>query len=54
MNIASETIPTLEQINQTKSAIDAHIQSLNQNPDRREGALPYYLFTKLDNRFVAP
>ncbi|GAP98558.1 esterase [Leptolyngbya sp. NIES-2104] len=44
MNIAAETIPTLEQINQTKSAIDAHIQSLNQNPDRRDGALPYYLF----------
>ncbi|MBW4443683.1 MAG: alpha/beta hydrolase [Plectolyngbya sp. WJT66-NPBG17] len=44
MNIAAETIPTLEQINQTKSAINAHIQSLNQNPDRREGALPYYLF----------
>ncbi|MBW4527869.1 MAG: alpha/beta hydrolase [Phormidium tanganyikae FI6-MK23] len=44
MNIAAETIPTLKQINQTKSAINAHIQSLNQNPDRREGALPYYLF----------
>lgn len=44
MNIAAETIPTLEQINQTKSAIDAHIQSLDQNPDRRDGALPYYLF----------
>lgn len=44
MNIAAETIPTLEQINQTKSAIDAHIASLNQHPDRREGAMPYYLF----------
>lgn len=44
MNIAAETIPTLEQINQAKAAIDAHIQSLNQNPDRRDGALPYYLF----------
>jgi len=44
MNIAAETIPTLEQINQAKAAIDAHIQSLNQNLDRRDGALPYYLF----------
>lgn len=44
MNIAAETIPTLEQINRTKAAIDAYIASLNQNPDRREGALPYYLF----------
>ncbi|MBD2080378.1 alpha/beta fold hydrolase [Leptolyngbya sp. FACHB-17] len=44
MNIAADTIPTLEQINQTKSAIDAYIQSLNQNPDGRDGALPYYLF----------
>lgn len=44
MNIAAETIPTLEQINQTKSTIDTHIQSLNQNSDRRDGALPYYLF----------
>lgn len=44
MNIAAETIPTLEQINQTRSAIDHHIQSLNQNSDRRDGALPYYLF----------
>ncbi|MGG6264752.1 alpha/beta hydrolase [Leptolyngbya sp. AN03gr2] len=44
MNIAAETIPTLEQINQTKSTIDPYIQSLNENLDRREGALPYYLF----------
>jgi alpha-beta hydrolase superfamily lysophospholipase len=44
MNIAAETIPTLEQINRTKSAIDTHIASLNQHADRREGALPYYLF----------
>jgi pimeloyl-ACP methyl ester carboxylesterase len=44
MIVAANTAPTLEQINQTKQAIDAYIQSIDRNPERREGAYPYYLF----------
>ncbi len=44
MNIAAQTTPTIDQINSTKAAIEAYIQTIAQNPDRREGAYPYYLF----------
>ncbi|NDJ19120.1 alpha/beta hydrolase [Myxacorys almedinensis A] len=44
MNVAAVTTPALEQINQTKRAIEHHIQSIDRHPDRREGAYPYYLF----------
>lgn len=40
----STFLPTAEQINQAKQAIDAHVQSISSNPERREGAYPYYLF----------
>lgn len=36
--------PTAEQINQTKSAIASYISSIDRNPERRDGAYPYYLF----------
>ncbi len=43
--MSSQTIlPTADQINQTKQAIAAYVQSIDANPDRREGAYPYYLF----------
>lgn len=36
--------PTIEQLNQTKRAIDTYIQSIDRHPERRIGAYPYYLF----------
>jgi pimeloyl-ACP methyl ester carboxylesterase len=42
--MATNVIPTSEQINQTKRSIDAYIQTIDQHPDRRTGAYPYYLF----------
>ena len=36
--------PTATQLEQAKQAIAAYIASIAQNPDRREGAYPYYLF----------
>ncbi len=44
MNTPLSVAPTLDQIAQTKQAIDAYIQTVAANPDRREGAYPYYLF----------
>ncbi|MCY7324323.1 MAG: alpha/beta hydrolase, partial [Phormidesmis sp. CAN_BIN36] len=44
MNIALSVTPTVDQITQTKQAIDAYIQTVAAHPDRREGAYPYYLF----------
>ncbi|MBW4419711.1 MAG: alpha/beta hydrolase [Myxacorys californica WJT36-NPBG1] len=41
---APNVTPTREQIDQTKRSIDGYIQSLDRNPERREGAYPYYLF----------
>ncbi|MGG6241409.1 alpha/beta fold hydrolase [Nodosilinea sp. AN01ver1] len=40
------TPPTLTQaqLQTTRQRIDAYIQTLASHPDRREGALPYYLF----------
>lgn len=43
MNVANVT-PTVEQVNQTQRSIDDHIRSIDRNPERREGAYPYYLF----------
>ncbi|NEO32812.1 MAG: alpha/beta hydrolase [Symploca sp. SIO3C6] len=43
-NLETPTIPTAEQINQTKQAIDGYIGSLFNHPDRRIGAFPYYKF----------
>ncbi|MBD2018760.1 alpha/beta hydrolase, partial [Leptolyngbya sp. FACHB-36] len=40
----SQIIPTVEQITQTKRAIDAYIRRIDSHPDRRVGAYPYYLF----------
>jgi pimeloyl-ACP methyl ester carboxylesterase len=37
-------LPTADQINQSKAAIDAYIQRIDSNPDRRQGAYPYYRF----------
>ncbi len=37
-------IPTVEQIDQAKAAIDAYIRSIDSNPEHRDGAYPYYLF----------
>lgn len=36
--------PTATQLDQAKQAIAAYIASIDSNPDRREGAYPYYLF----------
>lgn len=36
--------PTAAQLDQAKQAIAAYIHSIDMNPDRREGAYPYYLF----------
>lgn len=36
--------PTATQIDAAKQAIAAYIASIDSNPDRREGAYPYYLF----------
>jgi pimeloyl-ACP methyl ester carboxylesterase len=36
--------PMATQLDQAKQAIAAYIASLDHNPDRREGAYPYYLF----------
>lgn len=36
--------PTAAQLDQTKQAIAAYISRIDQNPDRRAGAYPYYLF----------
>ncbi|XGV98668.1 MAG: alpha/beta fold hydrolase [Leptolyngbya sp. BL-A-14] len=36
--------PTATQLDQAKQAIAAYIHSIDMNPDRREGAYPYYLF----------
>jgi pimeloyl-ACP methyl ester carboxylesterase len=36
--------PTATQLDQSKQAIAAYIHSIDTNPDRREGAYPYYLF----------
>ncbi|MBE9110924.1 alpha/beta fold hydrolase [Nodosilinea sp. LEGE 07298] len=41
---ASPTTPTEAQLQATRQRIDAYIQTLASHPDRREGALPYYLF----------
>ncbi|PZV07162.1 MAG: alpha/beta hydrolase [Leptolyngbya sp.] len=36
--------PMAEQINQTKSAIASYVDRIDRNPERRDGAYPYYLF----------
>lgn len=36
--------PTADQIAQTKQKIEAYVQSIDANPDRRAGGYPYYLF----------
>ena len=43
MSLKSVT-PTATQLDQAKQAIAAYIHSIDSNPDRREGAYPYYLF----------
>jgi pimeloyl-ACP methyl ester carboxylesterase len=40
--------PTAEQLAQTKQAIDRYITSIDQHPNRRDGAYPYYLFHEPD------
>ena len=40
----AKTIPTLEEINQCKQAIDSYLRTIEEHPERREGAYPYYLF----------
>ncbi len=42
--MSSETVlPTEDQIHQTRQAIAAYITSIDQHPERRDGAYPYYL-----------
>lgn len=43
MSLPSVT-PTATQLDQAKQAIAAYIHRIDTNPDRREGAYPYYLF----------
>ncbi|NEQ34824.1 MAG: alpha/beta hydrolase [Okeania sp. SIO3I5] len=38
------TRPTFQDINQCKKKIDAYIDSIDQNPEHRAGAYPYYQF----------
>lgn len=40
----NQVIPTVEQVNQCKQKMDAYIASIDQNPERRDGAYPYYQF----------
>ncbi|MGB3309880.1 MAG: alpha/beta fold hydrolase [Nodosilinea sp.] len=40
----SPATPTEAQLQATRQRIDAYLQTLASHPDRREGALPYYLF----------
>ncbi|HEY9906033.1 MAG TPA: hypothetical protein V6D18_00330 [Thermosynechococcaceae cyanobacterium] len=40
----SNVSPTAAQIDRTKAAIESYVHSIDQNPDRRVGAYPYYLF----------
>lgn len=42
--MATYFTPSTQQITETKQKIDAYIQSIDANPDRRSGAYPYYLF----------
>lgn len=44
----SSIAPTQAQLRQTCERIDAYVQSIDSNPDRREGAYPYYLFHEPD------
>ena len=44
MNMSVGIVPTIEQINRTKQAIDSYIQEIDRHPDRRIGGYPYYLF----------
>lgn len=43
-SLLSSVTPTTDQLAQTRQAIEAYIRSIGQNPERREGAYPYYLF----------
>ncbi|WOD40774.1 alpha/beta fold hydrolase [Nodosilinea sp. E11] len=38
--------PTAQQLQQTQQRIDTYVNTIASNPDRREGAFPYYLFHK--------
>jgi pimeloyl-ACP methyl ester carboxylesterase len=40
----SSVAPTANQLTQCRTAIDTFVRSIDANPDRREGAYPYYLF----------
>nr|WP_290221185.1 alpha/beta hydrolase-fold protein [Trichocoleus desertorum] len=44
LSLNTKTAPTAEQLDQTKRAIAAYVASIDDNPDRRSGAYPYYLF----------
>ena len=44
VTLNSLVIPSHSQLQQVRQRIDAHIQAIASNPDRREGAFPYYLF----------
>lgn len=43
--MSNETVmPSADQINQARQAIDSYVRSIDRSPDRRSGAYPYYLF----------
>jgi pimeloyl-ACP methyl ester carboxylesterase len=42
--VNTRVTPTAEQVTQTQQAIDRYIATIDQHPDRRDGAYPYYLF----------
>ncbi|WP_232826196.1 alpha/beta hydrolase [Cyanothece sp. BG0011] len=44
MMATPNVIPTLQQVNQCQQKIDAYITSIDENPERRDGAYPYYQF----------
>ncbi|MEM0979583.1 MAG: alpha/beta hydrolase [Cyanobacteria bacterium P01_H01_bin.58] len=43
-----QIIPNQDQVQQTRQRIDAYVQSIASNPDRRDGAFPYCLFHDSD------
>jgi hypothetical protein len=46
-------IPSADQVNQAKQAINAYIRSIDNHPERRMVPIRTNCFTNLDNPFVA-
>ena len=44
----NKVTPTVEQVTQCQQKIDTYIASIDENPERRDGAYPYYQFHEPD------